>query len=88
MADLMLPVNLKTPENTGKEPCDCLGKKIAPHDLKKTKQKTKHSMGVREKLTISPSRPPSIQRIFTNLAKVVFKCKTFAFFVTLNYSYY
>lgn len=36
MADLMLPVNLKSLENAGKEPRDGLGKQITPHHLKKT----------------------------------------------------
>lgn len=34
VADLMLPMNLKAPKNTGKEPCDRLREKITPYDLK------------------------------------------------------
>lgn len=34
MADLMLPVNLKAPENTGEEPRNRLRKKMTPYHLK------------------------------------------------------
>lgn len=35
VADLMLPMNLKAPQNTGKEPCDCFRKKIPPNNLER-----------------------------------------------------
>ena len=35
VADLMLPMNLKAPENTGIKPCDRLGKEITPYDLER-----------------------------------------------------